>query len=753
MNRKRKSNPGFGEARGAKENCTTNLAQKDVAANLPRELNGHTSLVRLNELLPDAVFLAIEAGSKAPIHKGWQKTNLDDSRRPEYKLRLESHTNTGVLLGEPSKGLCAIDFDTDETAELFLNHNPRLKKTMISRGMRGCQVWVYIDGDYPASGDLKDGFGKVCEWRGTGRQSVIRGIHPDGIQYKLLNETAPLRIRFEEIKWPDCWTFAQEKKPQTQADQCPAAVREAQEVGPELHKRITAYLDAIPRAVSGNGGHTQTLKVATELVHGWGLQRKIALQYLRTYNERCEPPWREQELTHKIDEALKISHLGEPGHLLKKTKQPDIVWRPGQEVKDTSSFTQRAIYPKNSLLADYMEYARDQTESADCYLIGGILPVAAAALARRVYLRWGGSRIYPNIFSMLAGKAGDRKTTAINESEKIARDILPHNGFLPENCSPEALFNEYDQTRGGLPDKILIVDDANALLTDWRKSSNGERVSTRFLRLYDCKDLRESFMRNRSGKSQRTLRVINETSTSVLLGATFNIACFQDQATRAGITRRFLFYVADGHGRMIVRPGLSDNSLLVRQFAFLTTIKGEIDFTPDAAARWERFQKENRRQLNATDTFDETEQSRLSSAPMQTLKIAILFASCTAAKQSQQCRLIDKETLQLAIDHVEACLQAARYLDTIADRETTRNEAESLVARIRTDFASQIQNGAIILTRSEITSKYAPHSDRKGARTPDDLYLRIIPYVISCGQAQRLAKEGKLEKYAFRASE
>lgn len=37
----------------------------------------------------------------------------------------------------------------------------------------------------------------------------------------------------------------------------------------DLDNRVSAYLAAIPGAVSGQGGHGQTFKVACYLVNGW----------------------------------------------------------------------------------------------------------------------------------------------------------------------------------------------------------------------------------------------------------------------------------------------------------------------------------------------------------------------------------------------------------------------------------------------------------------------------------------------------
>jgi hypothetical protein len=80
--------------------------------------------------------------------------------------------------------------------------------------------------------------------------------------------------------------------------------------------RARAYVARIPGAVSGAGGHNQTFSVACALVHGFALQEDDAFTVLHEYNGRCEPPWSERELRHKIRSALTVSQSKPRGHLL-----------------------------------------------------------------------------------------------------------------------------------------------------------------------------------------------------------------------------------------------------------------------------------------------------------------------------------------------------------------------------------------------------------------------------------------------------
>jgi hypothetical protein len=225
-------------------------------------------------------------------------------------------------------------------------------------------------------------------------------------------------------------------------------------------------------------------------------------------------------------------------------------------------------------------------------------------LARKVWLPWAPSSLYPNLFCVLCGKPGDRKSSTIKLAEHLAKGCLPAEAFLPKAFSPESLFDEYAVDCGGQADKILVADDANAILTDWHHSVNGERNATRFLDLYDCTELSEAFRRNKKqSKTGSSRRHIPETSTSVIFGATFNIARFQSQTVQAGLARRFLYYVAEELDRTIHHPkyDLKRFGLLQDKFADLARLSGPFQFNSEAEKLFNAFQDDNRKSLNSSD--------------------------------------------------------------------------------------------------------------------------------------------------------
>lgn len=73
--------------------------------------------------------------------------------------------------------------------------------------------------------------------------------------------------------------------------------------------RASRYLARMPHSVSGEHGHDHAYAAATVLVHGFELDQQSAFDLLtREFSPRCDPPWSEKELWHKIEDAATKPH-------------------------------------------------------------------------------------------------------------------------------------------------------------------------------------------------------------------------------------------------------------------------------------------------------------------------------------------------------------------------------------------------------------------------------------------------------------
>jgi phage/plasmid-associated DNA primase len=162
------------------------------------------NLSTIKRLLPStAVLIPTAHGTKIPKLKGWQNVTLDETLSQSYQDELQ-RSNIAVVVGKPSRGICSIDIDTDEAVPRFLALNPRLKSSLMTKGVRGCNIWVQIVGKFPKGYTIKTKDDeKFGEWRADGMNTIIAGKHPDGHEYSFITEKPPVQILFNDIIWLD----------------------------------------------------------------------------------------------------------------------------------------------------------------------------------------------------------------------------------------------------------------------------------------------------------------------------------------------------------------------------------------------------------------------------------------------------------------------------------------------------------------------------------------------------------------------
>jgi replicative DNA helicase len=70
-------------------------------------------------------------------------------------------------------------------------------------------------------------------------------------------------------------------------------------------ERARKYVARVPPSISGSGGHNAAFHAACILVLGFGLSESEAIQVMNEFNQRCDPPWSEREINHKVQQANK----------------------------------------------------------------------------------------------------------------------------------------------------------------------------------------------------------------------------------------------------------------------------------------------------------------------------------------------------------------------------------------------------------------------------------------------------------------
>lgn len=126
-------------------------------------------------------------------------------------------------------------------------------------------------------------------------------------------------------------------------------------------ERCRKYVEKMPPAVSGQGGHGQTLAAACECFR-FGLDDHDAARVLGEYNLRCDPPWSDRDLDHKLSDARqKVEAAGEFG-MRSQAAEPSIRSRP-TTASESSSQQSAAVA---ELDGDYpLENPQNRTDTAN----------------------------------------------------------------------------------------------------------------------------------------------------------------------------------------------------------------------------------------------------------------------------------------------------------------------------------------------------------------------------------------------------
>lgn len=80
--------------------------------------------------------------------------------------------------------------------------------------------------------------------------------------------------------------------------------------------RAIQYTDKLPASIEGAKGHDALWRAAVAAVVGFELPPTVAYEVLVRFSNRCQPPWNERELRHKIAQAGKATQW-QPGYLLR----------------------------------------------------------------------------------------------------------------------------------------------------------------------------------------------------------------------------------------------------------------------------------------------------------------------------------------------------------------------------------------------------------------------------------------------------
>jgi hypothetical protein len=222
---------------------------------------------------------------------------LDASTDPA-KLRAwfaDPARNIGVACG-PS-GLVIVDVDPrndgdEEMRKLVRAHGKFPVTPVVYTGGGGWHAYFAAPTGTPLRAKLAPG---VDLKHAGGYVVAPPSIHPSGKPYMFATNARPSSTPLAPLP---AWLLALAQRPPE-----PSLPPPAPDPSDSLAKRAEAYVDRMAPCVSGAGGHSQLFAVARKLLQDFAVPESTAWGILLRYNARCQPPWSERELRHKLTQA------------------------------------------------------------------------------------------------------------------------------------------------------------------------------------------------------------------------------------------------------------------------------------------------------------------------------------------------------------------------------------------------------------------------------------------------------------------
>ncbi len=222
------------------------------------------------------------------------------------RFALDPLANIAIAIGEgPFAEARVLDIDVKHgghtrLAQLEATHGS-LPRTPTQRTGSGAHGRHFVFGPFPGASYLTKLVSTVSgiELLGRGRYFVVDDSVTAGPYEWIVPMTEP-------IASAPAWLVAL-ATPRTYEQVLPYRPTS---VG-DARKRASAYLAKCDAAVSGQGGHSTTFRVAMNLVLGFNLGADEAFWLLaREYNHRCRPPWSLKDLRRKVDQAHDRGRMG-----------------------------------------------------------------------------------------------------------------------------------------------------------------------------------------------------------------------------------------------------------------------------------------------------------------------------------------------------------------------------------------------------------------------------------------------------------
>ena len=311
-----------------------------------------------------------------------------------------------------------------------------------------------------------------------------------------------------------------------------------------------------------------------------------------------------------------------------------------------------------------MEFTRE-TESPDAYHFWTAASIISAATKRQVFFQMNQFQIYPNLYVILVGPSGARKSiaTGIGIDLAVAAGLRKFSDKITGAALIKDLSNATEKRIEATSSTTKTTNEATIQLCSpiiiysselgvfMGPDAYGSGVIADLTDLYDCP---KKWEKKTISRDSETIIAPYVTMLAATTPQTLK-DCIPTSAVGQGFTSRILFIWAGGRRKRVPIPpwGVEYESLkklLIKDLASIGNLRGTFRFTPGGFDAYQKYY------LSAPEPEDEFEDERLrgyaSRKSVHLLKLAMVLS------------VADRDDLEITPKEIEGGLDALKWMES-----------------------------------------------------------------------------------------
>ena len=350
-----------------------------------------------------------------------------------------------------------------------------------------------------------------------------------------------------------------------------------------------------------------------------------------------------------------------------------------------------------------MEFTRE-TESPDAYHFWTAAAIISAATKRQVFFQMNQFQIYPNLYVILVGPSGARKSIASGIGIDLAvtaglrkfSDKITGAALIKDlsNATEKRIEGDTKSSKIQLCSPIIIYSSELGVFMG--PDAYGSGVIADLTDLYDCPSKWE---KKTISRDSETIIAPYVTMLAATTPQTLK-DCIPTSAVGQGFTSRILFIWAGGRRKRVPIPpwGVeyeSLKSLLIKDLASIGNLRGEFKFTPGGFEAYKKYY------LSAPEPEDEFEDERLrgyaSRKSIHLLKLAMVLSTA------------DRDDLTITEKEISGGLDALRWMESGLPSVFAGHGSAATSQDVVRVFNQILRSRGSIISQQELTKRNYSH--------------------------------------------